>query len=568
MVRTKKPKKPLSKGRRIVRKVFKTIGLIVLALLILFLIFFGKTLFRTIYKSVDTGYKIVDTKMTTEQKLKDLDYMYDLVCLNNPRKELFEKAYKISYEDLYKKYREIVIKSESEYEFFSYMTCFVADLPGLHNFMGLPDYKRNCAQMGYSMNDIYGTQEMKNYTYSWQESFRDDVKKFMEIKPVIFRYIDGNYIATSSDEKKLDERFAGGRIVSLNGKDPKEMCFDVFNSFSPTYDCGHDCYYRSLLFFNDRSGIKYSAEILMPDGKTVTTDLYCDPRVEMAFLEGDSTYPDEKDASDKSSEKSEETVTDVMDPNYVPSTYKIAKDESRKLVYLRYKQCERPEARRMALELQKALDDVNAETVILDIRNNPGGTSTVANQILLPVLFSHDIEFNARNVGKLNDHTKKFDTALTRLFNTADMKIEKKDGYYYYKEDASVKGQATRNYKIYVLTSQSTFSTADLIAMLCKKYDNAVLVGTNTGGEGVGGYAVNCILPESHFGFVYVPTVNEEYPEDSFNGIQPDVYSAGTYEEYLYINDMEKQGKDYDSYESRQKWDGTLKKVLNMVDGK
>ena len=137
MVRTKKPKKPLSKGRRIVRKVFKTIGLIVLALLILFLIFFGKTLFRTIYKSVDTGYKIVDTKMTTEQKLKDLDYMYDLVCLNNPRKELFEKAYKISYEDLYKKYREIVIKSESEYEFFSYMTCFVADLPGLHNFMGL-----------------------------------------------------------------------------------------------------------------------------------------------------------------------------------------------------------------------------------------------------------------------------------------------------------------------------------------------------------------------------------------------------------------------------------------------
>ena len=65
-----------------------------------------------------------------------------------------------------------------------------------------------------------------------------------------------------------------------------------------------------------------------------------------------------------------------------------------------------------------------------------------------------------------------------------------------------------------------------------------------------------------------MPTVNEDYPEDSFKGIQPDVYSPGTLEESLLTKEMEKQGKDYDSYESRQKWDGTLKKVLNMVDGK
>ena len=568
MVRIKKPKKPLSKGRRIVRGIFRTIGLIVLTVIILFLIFFGKTTFRTVYKSLDTGYKPVDVKMTTEQKLKDLDYMYDLVCLQNPRKELIEKAYGISYEDLYKKYREIVIKTESEYEFFSYMTCFVADLPGLHNFMGLPDYKRHCADMGYTMNDIYGTQEMKNYTYSWQEYLRDDVKKYMEIKPVVLRYVDGSYVVTTSDKKLLDERFAGGRLISLNGKDPKTMCFEIFSGYAPTYDCVNNCYYRSVVFFNDRSGVKYSAEILMPDGKTVTTDLYCDPRVEMAFIDGHSTYPDASETSEKTSEKTGDTVPDVMDPNYVPTTYKLTKDAARKLVYLDYKECDRPEAERLVKELQNALDEVNAETVILDLRSNPGGTSSVANKILLPVLFSHDVEFNSRNVGKLNDHTKKFDTAITRLFNTADRKIEKKDGYYYYREDASVKGQATRNYKIYVLTSQSTFSTADLIAVLCKKYDNAVLVGTNTGGEGVGGYAVNCILPESHFGFVYTPTVNEDYPEDSFNGIQPDVYSARTYEEYLYIKDMEKQGKDYESYESRQKWDGTLKKVLNMVDGK
>ena len=559
MVRAKKAKKPLPKALRVVKRIFQTAGLIVLAAVILFLIFFGKVLFRTLYKGFDTGYKTVDVRMTTEQKIKDLDYMYDLVCLQNPKKEVFEQAYGISYDDVYKKYRKIIEETKSEYEFLSYMSCFLAELPGEHNLMWLPDYKNSCANMGYAMNDIYGTQKMKDYTYSWMEYFRDDVKKYADYKPLEFNYVGGKYIAYD----KYNEKYAGGTILTLNGRDPKEMCFDFFERFAPTYDGINKCYYRYYLFFNDRSGVKYTAEILMADGTTVTAELYADPGYTIAFCDGPKAYPeaDAKPAENKSSQ-------DVMADDYVPTTYKIATDKAKKLVYLESIECNTLEGRqRLVRDLQNALDEVNAETVIVDLRRNPGGSSNYAYDILLPLLFSHDVDFSPRIVGKLNKHTKQYDSAINRILFTSDWKITKKDGYYYFNEKASVKGKATRNYKIYVLTSTDTFSTADIVTAICKRYDNAVIVGTNTGGEGIGGNPINCILPESNFGFIYVPTVNVDYPEDGIKGIEPDIWSGRTVEEYRMAESLAKQGKDPSSYEVRQIWDGTLNKVLKMISG-
>ena len=45
MVRAKKAKKPLPKALRVVKRIFQTAGMIVLAAVILFLIFFGNVFF-------------------------------------------------------------------------------------------------------------------------------------------------------------------------------------------------------------------------------------------------------------------------------------------------------------------------------------------------------------------------------------------------------------------------------------------------------------------------------------------------------------------------------------------
>ena len=220
----------------------------------------------------------VETALTEEQRLKDLDYMYDIVCLQNPRKEQFEEAYGISYDDIYNKYREYVINVKSDFEFFSYLTCFLAVLPGEHNYMSFPSFDFSKVT-GFNLADIYGTQEFNDYINSWKEEFRDDVASYSEYSLICFRYIDGQYVgvAISGTDNSCINDYELGRLVSLDGKDPIDMCFDFLARSVPVYDRGNDCFFRNVLLFNNGTGIKHTAEILMPSGETVTADLYEDP---------------------------------------------------------------------------------------------------------------------------------------------------------------------------------------------------------------------------------------------------------------------------------------------------
>ncbi|SCW50845.1 Peptidase family S41 [Ruminococcaceae bacterium YRB3002] len=514
----------------------------------------------------DTGVSKVDTTLTVEQKLRDLEYMYDIACLQNPRKEMFEEVYGISYEDIYNRYREYVKNTESEYEYLGYLTSFLAVLPGEHNLMRLPDYDRNAVNGGFILTEQFATQEMKDYTYSWKEDFRDDVEVCRDHNMMLFRYVDGKYVGVklSSSAFTCTDAYVNGQIVSIDGKDPKDMCFELFERYVPVYDQGNDCFFRRMLIFNDGIGVKHTAEILMPDGTTVTCDLYDDPGYDLACMDASIYYPDLFGEPESDSSGSDEASD-------VPSSYRIEKDPDRKLVYINYLSCEASEGDRLVEDLQKALDEAGAETVILDLRSNGGGISTTVTDKLLPVLFSQDVEFKAVSEGRLNSTTELFyDRVIYRLYDmfiSGGNKNEIKGDTFYYTEDLSVEGRATRDYRIYVLTSQQTFSSADIASALCKEYDNATLVGTNTEGEGISGSPCNCYLPESRFMFVYVPTVNVTYPYDSCKGIEPDIYVHFTVEEYLQRYELIRQGSDVESYGSRMTWDKTLQTVIELIDG-
>ena len=101
---------------------------------------------------------------------------------------------------------------------------------------------------------------------------------------------------------------------------------------------------------------------------------------------------------------------------------------------------------------------------------------------------------------------------------------------------------------------------------ICKEYDNCVVVGTNTSGEGICGSIMQCYLPESHFMFAYAPTVNINYPEDSYYGTEPDIYIPYTLDEYYARNDIFNSGTNPNSYAVRQQWDQTLLRVIDMSE--
>lgn len=570
---SKKEKKKMSRLKKVILIVVITVGVLLLAAggfaLVMYLKYLPALKWKEKYDFMlaDTGYTTVNTTLTEEQRLKDFDYMYDLVCLQNPKKELFEQAYGISYDDIYQKYKNYVINAKTEYEYFSYLSAFLAVLPGEHNYMGLPNYVSN-VDTGFCLTEMCATQEMKDYVYSWREDFRDDVARYDDCGIIAFTYVDGKYLGigsgTSATTKKVVSDHAGGILVSIDGKDPKEKCFDFLDIYPPRYDSGNGCFFRETLVFNDSVGEKHEAEILMPDGSKMSKELYVNPGFELAFLEKSSTYPPEKSSSGEGA-SSGAVVTDIWDAAYVPKSYKLAEDPGRHLVYLDTYDCDRDEGLRLVVDLNKAIEHADADTVILDLRNNTGGERDYCIDQLLPALFHHDVDCKIKVVGKKNDYTENY--YESKYYSSVmDRPLEFDGEYFYYTEDFDVKGQATRDLKLYVLTSSDTFSSGDILTQICKLYDNAVIIGTNTGGEGICGSPFNCYLPESHFIFVYVPTVNTTSPENSYRGTEPDIYVHYTVEEETKRRELRDQGVDVSAYEERMQWDQTLLKVLEMAD--
>ena len=558
-----------NKKFRRVKKVLTVLAIIPLVLIHLAIIFNLPTIIylgRTFYTTLDIEGHQIDIDLTMEQKLEDLDYMYEIVCLGNPNKEYLEQLYGISYDDIYNRYRQLVIDSKTDYEYFSIMACFLGVLPGQHNAMMIPNYQQGTSS--FLMIEQLASQKMRDYAYSWKEAFRDEVLKYREYGIIGFRYMDGKYIGIHSDSTlmKFNNTYGSAQLLTIDGKDPVDLCFDYLLRESVYYDEGNDCFIRRSLYFNDGIGEPHTAEILMPDGEIVTTTIYEAPGFEIAMADGISNYPEEIGVPDVSSAPEDETSEDSMYPVYHGNTYMITADPDRNLVYVDCDACDTSEGEKLAEDLTEALALSDADYVILDLRSNGGGSTSFCNEQVLPVLFSHDLEYPTEVVGLKNDYTKRYYNDLYYHYYIGRPLTTDEDHYYVH-EDFNVEGRADKDYKIYVLTSRSTFSSADLMVCLCKEYDNATIVGTNTGGEGICGTPYRCYLPNSHFVFTYTPTSNTVHPEDTYLGTSPDIYIASTPEEYYMKMDLYDQGLDYEDYEIRQAWDGTLNYVLDLIDG-
>ena len=510
----------------------------------------------------DTGATDLHLSLTEEQKLKDLDYLYDLVCLQNPKKELFEEVYGISYEELYDFYRELALNSEDEYEYFSYVASFLAVLPGNHNSMFFPNYPLVASTITFGLTDLFATQEMKDYSYSWIQEFRDDVERYDEPEKFLFSYRDGKYIGSSGGDFSSD--FAQGELISIDGKDPKELCFAFVNRQVPIYDSGNECFFRDYLIFNDEFGLKHSAEVRMPDGTVVTREFYEHPGVEIA-INNRHCYSEQNSVSQNDPETSVETSESQKNETKKEDrgSYYIATDVSKQLVYIYTSACDSSEGGKLAKELKTVLKETDPEYVILDIRENSGGASGFVTEQLLPVLFCHDVEYRPVVMGTKNDHTRNF---YENPFYAGSRSFSSDEKYFYYTEYFSVKGKAKKNYRIYVMTSQDSFSSADILTNLCKEYDNAVIVGTNTKGEGISGSPLCAYLPESHFMFDYMATVNQEHPENSYYGTMPDIYLHSDPESIAKKKELRNLGEEYNTYEARKNWDSMLIRVLEMID--
>lgn len=154
----------------------------------------------------------------------------------------------------------------------------------------------------------------------------------------------------------------------------------------------------------------------------------------------------------------------------------------------------------------------NYSNLIIDIRGNVGGDSRYWQEFLLPKILDDDyqtINYSFIKAGKLNSKVIKQEGYKSNIeefiessaFNQKTKDILKDFDYYLSDENYVEAAYDTIGFKgnIYLLVDDGVYSSAEMLASFCKETKLAKLVGTRTGGDGIGFDPLQVDLPRTGY---------------------------------------------------------------------
>jgi len=181
----------------------------------------------------------------------------------------------------------------------------------------------------------------------------------------------------------------------------------------------------------------------------------------------------------------------------------------------------------------RALDKNNISHLIIDVRNNGGGSVTNSN-LLTRFITDHNFKVgdSLYAITKRKRYSKYIqDDFWNRLFMTFFTRKEK-DGFYHFRyfERHYFKPKKKNHFEgqVYILTGGNSFSATTLFASTLQHQDNVTIVGEETGGGAYGNSAwliPDVTLPETKVRFrlpLFRLVINKNYPKTG-KGVQPEV---------------------------------------------
>lgn len=578
MVENQIVEKPKKKRR--FKKFLKVVGIVfasLIALIIILVFIFNKLIFSGIGMYIKQGRlffyscsEYEERHLTKEQMLSDFEYLYDHLYTNSLVKDQAEKYLDFDYDKIYEEYKERISNCEDEYEFYANLVSLNAKLPGGHSFVAAP---QDHLTVTFPLGEELGNKEVINTNYSYYKQFEDRMFSYDQ-KFVYFCYLNGEYITLydNFDEEELISGIKDAKLLTLDGKDVNDMIGELDTIQKYGYDAGNDRMFVSELVFNDGVGTKYVAEIELPDGTIVTKDLYnCCEHVTATYFKK-RIYPDcyasEKETQEENNEETEETEGNK--PSEPQRCYSIQKVPERNLVIVSIAQCVSSDTQAAFDDITAALKEVDATTVIIDNRNNKGGTYTFATKGICSAIISHDYVYKSYSVAPKNDLTDLLYS--NTLYSTIlEDGLKRNDDNYTYYENFSFEGKAEKEYDIYVLNGASTFSSGDILAGVLKDQPNVTTIGNNTGGEGYSGHPMDFYLPESKFPVTFSFSVSVNHPDDNYLGTTADVFVANGWDSWMkrreILDDPNFDG-NIKSFENRLKWDEVMIEAVRLMDSK
>lgn len=560
--------------------VFRIIGKVIFAALLLVIIasvaivIFAAVSFMIGNEPIKTD-KITDPCMTSEDRARDIDDLYNKLMSECPSMDDYSERYGIDYEEMHQRYRKMALECGSDFEYACIFNLFIQKIPSFHTDASLMNYESDF-RSSYQNCEVILKDEKKAEKYNfWHkvisegcaECYNDIIEEGSGI--LQFSYISGKYqlSGSRSDKYRSGEYF----LEELDGKKPGEFAYFDSN-YNIGYDSGRDMPYLYSIDLWESDDHKYkgrpvSMTLSDASGRLITDEVYINPVMEYIEYNGgvydiglDGTFSDEYDAYYDSSNTGETYTNNMIDEfdSMISTSYDVKND----IFYINFQSFftyYKPEELREYLESRYSITEKSK--VIIDLRSNSGGYESMFFEGLYPLLYSSDM-MNTLDFDILcSDVTREYEESLSgkvfRLFNGEDIEKISEDGVDYYRDTYTFEATGQRegsDAKVYILTSPYTGSASDVVVWNLKKAGLATIVGRNTGGEMYSPYITT--MPVSGLAYYFSAISADDFGHDnSAYGTEPDIYSSLSYEQYMYYYDMLESGEDSESVGGLLKYD-------------
>lgn len=494
------------------------------------------------------------TQLTTEQKLQDFDYLYNTLKDNYPYFEVRKRM--IGYDWLAHKdeFKQWIKETKNDKEYYNAVERIVSLLQSGHTNLVNYSFYQNVADLysdplkGYSparRNILKNTKVVDKIQY-WDGKLTG----YDYYIPLIIRYVEGNYVVFDGelDANKIP---IGSIVKKVGNQNVEDYVVSLKDKIYLEYDYKRNKPIARELYVFTKPNEQVSFTLQTPSGETVTKTIR-EGRISDKVFE---RYYDESDGSN--------LTTKIL--------------ENGKTAYIRMRSMavddQQFDADKATLEdfLNKIED---YPYLIIDIRGNGGGntaywsTNLVSRLVQKSILYSEYIVYRDTKyiTPFINDRYDTFKSQTTQ--NLPENKnyppeirgfgrfIEVQDGIIPY-NPYHFKG------KIYLLVDGGVYSAAESFATFAKTSKWATLVGTTTGGDGIGAEPGYMALPNSGI-LIRIPVALGLNPDGTINEemrTQPDIYVEPSYQDVL-----KQLEKGENPMIKVSKYDTVLNYVLDLIN--
>lgn len=449
-------------------------------------------------------------ELTNKEKLQDFDYLYATLKDSFPFFEIEKEKTGFDWLGNKNKFQKQIESTKNNEEFYNTLKKIVTMVQNGHTGVVPPSYYENMAQ-GYSslINIPWGQVLNQSGVRDKYKEWSKIINESINVLPVKMKYIEGRYVITE-DYKNIKKGYV---LEAIENKSVDTYFKDNLDKYYLNYDYKRDKLYVKSGMIIAEKGRNYKITAAAQDGVRLTE--YVTP----------VKYEQSNSGADTISSSEE----------------KILKEN--KIAYLKVKSMS---TRTLKSDGKKILEFFNKikgyPYLIIDIRGNGGGTDEYwMSNIVGPLIFEPKSESAA--MAYKGNYIKPFLIGRGITTKPIDKLPEQFKSNYalqmegYVTDIITVKPVNSVNFKgkIYLLTDDCVYSSSESFAAFCKASGFAEIVGTTTGGDGIGIDPCIMALPSSGLviRFSLDMGINSDGTVNEKTHTRPDIYAETTYQDFL-----------------------------------